>query len=135
MLELAMHWNEEGVFQKDIAKRQDISFKYLDQIISALKSAGLIVNADGRKSGYILAREPEKIEMYDIYKAFEPELLVIDCLTEDGQCKRDKHCATKDFWFGLNEHIITYLKSTTLSQLADKQKEINLKFDNNMYYI
>ena len=135
MIELAMNWNGNGVFQKEISKRQEISIKYLDQIIAGLKASGLIQNVDGRKSGYRLVKNPENINVYDIYKAFESKLLVIDCLSEKGICNRDRTCASRNFWYGLNIHIIDYLESTNLKELADKQKELNNMGYVDMYYI
>ena len=135
MIELAMHWNSRGVYQKDISERQGISFKYLDQIIASLKTSGLIVNSSGRMSGYILSKDPEEISVYDVYKAFEYELVIIDCLTSEGICKRDRNCAARDFWNDLNNIIIEYLESTKLIDLAQKQRQINDNEVENMFYI
>ena len=88
MIELAMNWEKEGIYQKDIARKQDISFKFLDHIISNLKAAGLVVNVEGHKSGYKLVKNPANISVYDIYRAFESELAIVDCLNEEGICKR-----------------------------------------------
>ncbi|RPJ74506.1 MAG: Rrf2 family transcriptional regulator, partial [Alphaproteobacteria bacterium] len=82
MIEIALASKVKGIYQKDIAKNQEISNKYLDQIIAALKAKGLIRNLKGKKSGYILNHEPSSITIYDIYKAFEPEILLLDCLSE-----------------------------------------------------
>jgi len=135
MIELAMHWQGEGVFQKEISERQDISFKYLDQLISSLKASGLIENADGRMSGYVLTKEPGNINIYDIYKAFEPELTIVDCLAEGGTCTRSGECAAKEFWDGLNKLIIDYLEDTKLDKLAQKQKKMNEDKSASMFYI
>ena len=135
MIEIAMHWNSRGVLQKDISERQEISFKYLDQIIASLKASGLIVNSSGRMSGYILSKDPEEISVYDVYKAFEHELVIIDCLTREGICKRDSLCAARDFWNDLNNIIIEYLESTKLIDLAQKQRQINDSEVANMFYI
>ena len=135
MIELAMNMKGKGVFQKEIAERQEISFKYLDQIIAALKASGLIENYEGRMSGYRLSRNPERISVYDVYKAFESEMVIIDCLKDEGICSREHHCATKEFWKGLNKLIVDYLESTDLEQLARKQKQLNKADTSNMYYI
>ena len=135
MVEIGVHWNGQGVYQREIADRQEISFKYLDQIISSLKASGLILNAEGRGSGYKLARNPEKITIYDIYRAFENDLKIIDCLTLDGECKRDPICATKDFWHQFNKHMIDFLQSATISDLAKKQKELQNSEELYMFYI
>ncbi len=135
MIELAMHGNDKGVYQKEISERQEISFKYLDQIIASLKASGLIVNSEGRMSGYILSKDPEKINVYDIYKAFQHELMIIDCLTAEGHCRRDRLCAARDFWNDLNNLIVKYLKSTNLKDLAQKQEEINERESASMFFI
>jgi len=67
MIEIALNENQSGVLQKDIAKNQQLSEKYLDQIIASLKVSGLIVNAGGKKSGYILNKPLSEIKIYDIY--------------------------------------------------------------------
>lgn len=135
MIEIAMHGNEKGVFQKDISERQEISFKYLDQIIAALKASGLILNAEGRMSGYVLSRDPEQINVYEIYKAFSHELMITDCLRGEGDCRRESHCATREFWDGLNGLIVDYMESTTLKQLAERQEVLDQHEPASMFYI
>lgn len=135
MIEIAMQGNEHGVFQKEISERQEISFKYLDQIIASLKASGLIVNSDGRMSGYRLARDAGEINVYEIYKAFEHELMIIDCLQEEVYCKRQGKCATMDFWRGLNDLIVEYMESVNLQELSDKQKVLNEHESETMFYI
>lgn len=135
MIELAMEWESKGLFQKDISERQNISYKYLDHIISALKTRGLIANVEGKKSGYRLTRAPEEISVYDIFTAFEPEIAIVDCIGREGKCMNERKCASQDLWFNLNNHIIQYLKSENLKTLADKQGSINSQNSANMYYI
>lgn len=121
MIEIALEGGEEGVFQKDIAENQNISVKYLDHIIAALKVAGLIVPFKGRKSGYKLTRSSELISMYDIHLAFEADICIIECLREGADCDRRKVCAVVDFWDGLNTQIKDYLKSVNLAELVSKK--------------
>lgn len=135
MIEIAMNKKDTGIYQKDISKNQDISFKYLDQIISTLKSSGLIANIGGRKSGYRLNNSARNIVVYDIYKAFNSDLQIIECVTEGNSCDRDNTCGAKDFWCGLNEHIIKYMKSVSLEELVLKQQEINQNKQEIMFYI
>ncbi len=125
MVELALEKNRKGILQKEISKNQEISNKYLDQIISALKASGLIQNAGGRKSGYLLTRKPDEISVYDIYKAFESDLKIIEGTGSNSTRNKEYQYATLEFWTGLNEHIINYLKSETLDHLAAKQEKIN----------
>jgi len=126
MLELALHaGGNEGVFQKDIAINQNVSVKYLDHIIASLKAAGLITNVGGKKSGYKLGRSAEDISIYDIYKAFEDELAIIDCLLTEDHCPRKKHCVLKDYWCELNHNIRTSMESMNLMELASRHVESN----------
>ncbi len=122
MVEIAMAEQERGVFQKDIARNQDISVRYLDHIIASLKAAGLIRNVAGKNSGYRLNRSPEEITAYDIYQAFEYELEINECVGKDYRCERYKICPVRDFWTGLNELMVDYMQSHTLEDLREKQE-------------
>lgn len=123
MIEIAMHSPEKGIYQKDIAINQEISLKYLDHIIHSLKAARLIINVHGKKSGYILARDPSEITVYDIHKAFESGICVVECMVESIVCKRDSICLTKGFWKDLNGLVENYFMSVTLGNLIKDQIE------------
>jgi Rrf2 family protein len=125
ILEIALNDSENGIYQKHIAENQNISYKYLDHIINALKVAGLVTKAAGRKSGYVLTRNPSEITIYDIHSAFEPGVCVVDCLSHNYTCKREGTCASKGFWGQLNNQIIEYLKSTTLEDLMNDQIKLD----------
>jgi Rrf2 family protein len=125
MLEIAQNpLASKGVFQKDIAKNQDISIKYLDHIIQALKTSHLITNAKGKKSGYVLTRKPSEITIFDIHRAFEPGICLIECLSGNFQCPREQGCLTQGFWGQLNNLIINYFKSVTLDDLMSRKVNI-----------
>jgi Rrf2 family protein len=124
MIEIALHSQEKGVYQKDIAANQEISVKYLDHIIHALKTARLVLNVRGKKSGYILSRKPSEITVYDIHNAFEPGICIVECLSGGVPCNREEKCNTKNFWQDLNEHIETYLKSVTLEDLIETNRTL-----------
>jgi len=121
MLEIAMNDSKSGVFQKDIAKNQSISNKYLDHIIHALKASNLISNSKGKKSGYILTRKPVDITVFDIHNAFESGICLVECLSGNYSCDRSKGCLTKGFWGELNNLISDYFKSVTLDDLINKK--------------
>lgn len=129
MIELAMNAGESGLLQKNISERQGIPLKYLDKIISDLKSSGLIRNVAGKKSGYMLTREPARITTYDVYRAFEGKLAIIQCLNDDNAnaCCRDEQCASQEFWEKLNTDIEAAMIDRDLAQLAARQKEIDVK--------
>ena len=124
MLEIARSSSEKGVFQKDIARKQEISVKYLDHIISALKTTNLICNAKGKKSGYMLGRDPSEITIFDIHRAFEPGICLVECLSGKYKCDMDESCVTQGFWGQLNNLIINYFKSVTLEDLMNNHIDI-----------
>lgn len=103
--------------------------------IASLKASGLITNYEGRMSGYVLSRDAEEINVYDIYRAFQHELMIIDCLSGEGNCSREQACATREFWSGLNDLIVNYMESTKLEDLAQKQEAINERKSESMFYI
>ena len=84
---------------------QQISNKYLEQIISLLNKAGYLETARGNSGGYKLAKKPKEYTVGDILRATEGELAPIYCLTEDGECERQKSCKTYYFWKGLDNVI------------------------------
>jgi Rrf2 family protein len=121
MLEIATGKPNTGIFQKDIARNQDISIKYLDHIIYALKASQLISNVKGKKSGYMLTRKPAEISLYDIHNAFEPGVCVVECLSGNYECKRQTDCLVVGFWKNLNDLIVDYFKSVTIEDLIKKK--------------
>ena len=117
MIELANSPDPSGVLQKDIAKNQHISLKYLDSIISSLKLKGLVVNSKGKGSGYKLARDPKDITMLDIYTAFE-QIVVIECINNMGFCDRATHnCKAKSYWNEFGTEFMQLLSRKNLDQI------------------
>ncbi|HPY82356.1 MAG: Rrf2 family transcriptional regulator [Bacteroidales bacterium] len=131
MLEIALHSGERGILQKDIATSQNLSVKYLDQIISELKSANLIRTISGKKSGYKLTREAKEICIYDIYLAFNPPLHLVNCLNEQ-ECTLNNSCASQNFWCTLNAEIISKLQTKTLADIVIDHKKLTNQI---MFYI
>ena len=121
MIDITLHQNEDGVLQKEISHRQDISNKYLDQIIAGLKSAGLIKTIRGRKSGYVLTRNPDHISAYEIYVAFEGELNIGERRIAANIQDTSNNRAASEYWNELNQNMIADLDKTTLSELSIKQ--------------
>ncbi len=117
MVDLALNSNGEYITLKEIATRQGISNKYLEQIISLLNKAGYLETARGTSGGYKLAKKPNECIIGDILKATEGDLTLIDCLTQEGKCIRQKYCKTYSFWKGLDDVINEYVNSKTLDDL------------------
>ena len=117
IIEIAASKDPNGVLQKDIAKNQNISLKYLDPIISSLKLKGLIANSKGRGSGYKLTRDPKDITMLDIYTAFE-QIVVVECINNLGFCERALHnCKGRSYWNEFRDDITNILLKKNLEQI------------------
>lgn len=120
MIEIASDDNVNGILQKDIAKNQNISLKYLDPIISSLKLKGLITNSKGKGSGYKLAKLPAEITMLDIYTAFE-QIVVVDCINNLKFCDRSSpDCKGRDYWQEFKSDFISILEKRNLQQIIDE---------------
>ena len=116
MIELADHYNSGSfISSRDIAERQDISGKYLEQIIMLLNRAGFLETARGNMGGYKLKKNPEEYLVGDILRATEGDLAPIHCLTDEGECERKDRCRTLEFWKGLDDVINEYVDSKTLA--------------------
>lgn len=123
MLDLAM--NEEGhvVRIKDIAARQDISDKYLEQIISILNKAGYVRSTRGPQGGYMLKKKPEDYTVGMILRLTEGSLAPVACVEEDALvCEREEACATVEVWKRLNQAINGVVDHMTLADLVEIQK-------------
>ena len=123
---IEMNTNESlsGILQKEISEIQEIPLKYLDSIIAGLKSAGLIINYSGKRSGYILTKPLSEISVYDIFRTFEPELIIVNCMCPGNICNRVSICPAKDYWSDLNTKIKTQMKSSTLDQIVKRHETL-----------
>lgn len=117
MIDLAMNSNGNYISLKDIAERQEISIKYLEQIILLLNKAGYLSTARGYTGGYKLAKAPREYIVGDILRTTEGNLSLIHCVTCDGSCSRQNNCKTYSFWKGLDDVITAYADSKTLEDL------------------
>ena len=117
MIDLAMNDRNQYISLTQIARRQEISNKYLEQIISLLNKAGYLETQRGNTGGYRLAKMPKEYKIGDILRATEGDLSPIYCLTEEGECNRQNSCKTYSFWKGLDDVINEYIDSKTLEDL------------------
>ncbi|MGA2158964.1 MAG: Rrf2 family transcriptional regulator [Dehalococcoidia bacterium] len=123
MLDLAMHYGKKPVLLKDISARQDISLRYLEQIVSPLIAAKLISSTRGPKGGITLSRSPRKIKLSEIIELLEGPITPVDCVENPGVCTRAPSCAARDVWSDLARAMHGVLESTTLQDLVERQKE------------
>ncbi len=120
MLELAGEYGNGYIFLKEIASRQDISEKYLSQIVLALKSRGLVISGRGAKGGHMLSRHPSEITAGEIVAALEGDPGIVECVANRSICPKRNECAAADLWENLEKVISDTLSATTLSDLAKK---------------
>ena len=122
MLDLAENQGDGYVSLKDIAARQDISKKYLEQIIPVLNRAGLLQTTRGVQGGYRLIRRPEEYTVLDILSATETGLAAVACLEQDANpCARCCDCLTLPVWQGLDKVVKDYLGGITLQDVLDRR--------------
>ena len=123
MVDLAEHQENGFVALKDIAQRQDISKKYLEQIIPVLNRSGLLQTSRGYQGGYRLVKAPKEYTVGDILRATEGSLAPVACL-EGGTnlCPRCSGCATLPVWTGLQKVVDEYLGGITLQDILDAQQ-------------
>lgn len=118
MLDMAKRGSDEWQCLSDIARRQQLSKKYLESIMAALIRAGLVESALGKSGGYRLTRAPADYPVGEILRAAEGNLSPISCQAEgDAVCGHSCNCEARLFWQGLEEQINAYIDSYTLAQL------------------
>lgn len=123
LVDLARHEEEGVIALKDIAARQEVSKKYLEQIVRNLTKAGILSTTRGFLGGYRLARSPRDISLGEVLYATETEMSVVDCLKSGQECARHETCATYAVWKGLNDVIDNYLNSISLQTILDSSHE------------
>lgn len=128
MLDLALHFGKGPVQLKDIAKSQNISEKYLGQIIIPLKSKGLVQSERGAHGGYYLAYPPDRITVKDIVVCLEGDIAPVECVNDRSNCDITAACVTKNVWAKLTRSIDKVLSSISLESLVN-----DLRHSNNSY--
>lgn len=126
LIDLAEHQNDGFIALKDIAKRQNISKKYLEQIVPVFNKSDILRTNRGFQGGYRLAKNPAKYTVGEILRLTEGSLAPIACLDNDPiECERSGECATLPLWKGLYRVINEYLDGITLQDILDQQREKN----------
>lgn len=123
LLDIATHQDHGPVILRDISKRQEISEKYLWQVINPMKSAGFVASARGAKGGYTLARNIDEITLLDVVTALEGPVCVVDCVDAPEGCSRSTGCVTRDVWKQVEESIKETMAGITLKKLVKDERE------------
>jgi len=133
MLNLAEHYQTgaKAVILKDVSASEDISIRYLEQIIIPLKINRLVKSIRGAGGGYTLARNPADIRLSEILHALEGNCCLVECAEDDDYCDRVEVCPTYDIWKGATKVLKSYFDGLTLKDIADlsakKQKKARAK--------
>lgn len=123
MIDIAAYSNGGVVSLKDVSKRQGISIKYLEQVVSLLTRGGLLISVRGNNGGYRLTKDPSEYSAGEILRCAEGTLAPVACLQcSQVLCNRAEVCSTIDFWKGFNEVISNYVDNVTLEDLAKNEK-------------
>ncbi len=122
IIELAMNYGKGPLQIRVIAQNQDISVKYLEQLMTILRSAGFIRSIRGSKGGYLLARQPSQIRLSDVFDALEGNVTTVECVEDKNYCDRNADCIARQVWAQVQRAIKNVLQSITLQDLVDRAK-------------
>ena len=127
LIDLAQYRKDAPVSIMSISSRQELSERYLEQLMSMLKKAGLVKSIRGAAGGYILAKPADEISVGDVLRALEGSLEPVDCagLDPEGSCKAADSCVTKYVWQRINESINRTVDEIMLSQLVEESRKKN----------
>jgi Rrf2 family protein len=119
LVDLARHQNEGPVQIGEISKRQDISVKYLEQLIRPLKKAELVTSVRGPKGGHMLAEKPEKITLGQVVRLFERQAELVECISHPGKCHMSEDCQVRLAWKDATRVLYEKLDATSIADLMD----------------
>ena len=123
MLDLALNYRQEPVVLSAIARRQQISEQYLEQLVSPLKVAGLVRSVRGANGGFILAKSPSLIKIGHIVRAVEGSTALVECVDNPQACSRADDCLTRKVWVKATEAVDNVFDSITLQDMIDRKAE------------
>jgi Rrf2 family cysteine metabolism transcriptional repressor len=123
VLQLADNFGKGPLQTRVIAKQQDISIKYLEQLMSTLKSSGLVRSQRGAKGGYVLANPPNQIKLSEIFDVFEGPVVTVECVANENYCARAADCIARQVWSEVQWAVKNVLQSITLQDALDKAKK------------
>jgi Rrf2 family protein len=124
MLDMAQHFDAGPVQIGDIAGRQDISVKYLEQLVIPLKKAGYVKSLRGPKGGYMLAKPPEEISVGEIVTVLEGGINLTECVDNPDVCDKYNGCLTRGLWEEATRAISEKLDAVTLSEMIQTGKRV-----------
>ena len=125
ILDLALEYGGGPLQIKVIAERENISNKYLEQLMTILKTAGLVRSLRGPRGGYLLVKPPNEVRLSEVFTVLEGPLITVECLQHRHFCPRCAECITRQVWAQIQDAMLGVLESITLQDLVDKAKGID----------
>jgi Rrf2 family protein len=122
IIELAQYEGTRPLRLKTIAERQDISIKYLEQLMGMLRSAGLVRSVRGSKGGYALGRLQDQIKVSEVFRCLEGSVTTTECVQDEDACKHSADCVARELWMEVEAAINQVLDSITLADMVKKTK-------------
>jgi Rrf2 family cysteine metabolism transcriptional repressor len=122
IFELAQYEGQRPLQLRAIAERQDISVKYLEQLMGVLRSAGIVRSVRGSKGGYALARPPEQIKLSEVFHCLEGPVTTTECVEDEDYCKRSADCAAREVWVAVEAAINQVLDAITLADMVRRAR-------------
>jgi Rrf2 family protein len=126
-LELAIRYGSGLVMVHQIARSQDISVRYLEHILNALRAAGIVTSTRGAKGGYELAKPPSDISLGEVVQALEGPMNIVSCAGGSSVCSKISECVMNGVWTEVKNAIVGVLDSITLEELVKRYHEIHKK--------
>ncbi len=125
IVNLTAHYGNEPVSTRTIAVEEDISYQLACKLMQKLQKAGLVKSCMGPKGGFVLAREPTRINLLEVIEAIQGPISVNRCLLENDACSRQSDCLVSERLESLQEYIVNFLKDATLAKLLKSKNRVS----------
>lgn len=135
MLELALRYGRGPMLLREIAQSQEISERYLERIMTALVSFGLVRSSKGHHGGFSLAKPPGETKLREVIQAVEGDVTPVACVDDPKLCDRTDVCVSRDIWKKLKDAITEVLDSITLENMVEMHLKKSKPLRNQMYNI
>jgi len=122
ILELAENYGRGPLQLRIIARDQEVSVKYLEQLMAILKSAGIVRSIRGSRGGFVLAKPPGQIRVSDCFNCLEGPVITAECVEDESYCTRANNCVARQIWAEMQNAIMGVMQSVTLQNLVDRAK-------------
>ncbi len=135
LIDLAVNDRGKPSQIKDIARRQDLSKRYLENLFTSLRANGILISSKGRGGGFSFNRALIKIDLLEVIEAVEGKMSLSGCVESDSFCKRSSDCVARNIWMKANDILKDYFHSITLNDLLKEYKKKAKNKNRDMYYI